>query len=551
MSQPVQVEPRAAASVVLSGPRSLWGLWAAVIGLGLVAKLARGYRPDEVQHLHVAWNISQGLLPYRDFFEHHPPLFHLLLVPLVRWLPQLDLRLAIVSALAELLILLVSLALYGRLLRFSVAPSIARWGVGAWLLLPPYAVKVFELRPDWIALAALLAALVSVARAVAADTARPLGWAMLAGLLTGLGVCLTQKAALIGVGSGVWLLGVSLAAPTDHRQRRVLALLGFGIGGALPLVALGLIFARYDAFGALIEHTLLINLRWVREVPWRQGLQDALAWGFGLLVLGLTQAALIVPRAREHLREATLPSLMVILSGLGLAAYLRSPAPYPQWFLVLVAPWLIYLATVALARYADSPIALRTERWTIAAAALLGALVLSGTIYRLALLLWAGLALLLWWGCRRARTAPQRTRWLFGVQLACPLLYVVVSMALAASFSAAPVQAELDTFVATQAAPDQPILVASWPTVAPFHKHGVYNWLFHHGVLETFAAERARIEDAYITAVASERVRLVLIDPRLVERYVPRFGAYLRQHARRINDLPANPWQLEAYRVGR
>jgi hypothetical protein len=31
---------------------------------------------------------------------------------------------------------------------------------------------------------------------------------------------------------------------------------------------------------------------------------------------------------------------------------------------------------------------------------------------------------------------------------------------------------------------------------------------------------------------------------------MPRFGAYLRQHATRL-DLPRNPWQLEAYRIGR
>lgn len=551
MSRPVRVGPHTAASAIRARPLWRWSLWTAVIGLGLATKLLRGYRPDELQHLHVAWNIGQGLLPYRDFFEHHPPLFHLLLVPLVRWMPQLDRSFAIASALVELLILLVSIALYQRLLRFSVAPRIAGWGVVAWLLLPPYAVKVFELRPDWIALAALLGALVSLARAVAADTAHPLRWALLAGLLTGLGVCLTQKAALIGVGTGAWLLGVWLLAPAGARQRRGLALLGFGVGGALPVVALGLVFARYDALGALIEHTLLINLGWSREIPWRQGLQDALAWGFGLLVLGLAQAALIVQHARTHLRDATLPSLMVVLSGLGLAAYLRSPAPYPQWFLVLVAPWLVYLATVALARYVDYPAALRAELWPIAAAALLCGLVLYSTIYRLALLLWAGLALLLWWRSGRARTTLYRTRWLFGTLIGCPLIYLVVSFALTVAFSSAPAQAQLDAFVTAHATPDQPILVAAWPTVAPFQPHGVYDWLFHHGLLETFAAERTRIEDAYIAAVASERVRLVLVDPQLVERYVPRFGAYLRQHASRLNDLPDNPWQLEAYRVGR
>ena len=28
---------------------------------------------DNVEHLHVSWLISQGYIPYRDFFQHHNP----------------------------------------------------------------------------------------------------------------------------------------------------------------------------------------------------------------------------------------------------------------------------------------------------------------------------------------------------------------------------------------------------------------------------------------------------------------------------------------------
>ena len=39
----------------------------------------REFDPDEFQHLHTAWCIDQGLVPYRDFFEHHMPGLPLLL----------------------------------------------------------------------------------------------------------------------------------------------------------------------------------------------------------------------------------------------------------------------------------------------------------------------------------------------------------------------------------------------------------------------------------------------------------------------------------------
>ena len=38
---------------------------------------------DEFEHLHAAWMVSQGHLPYTEFFEHHTPLFYFLGAPFV------------------------------------------------------------------------------------------------------------------------------------------------------------------------------------------------------------------------------------------------------------------------------------------------------------------------------------------------------------------------------------------------------------------------------------------------------------------------------------
>src|SRR5882724_3994814 len=43
---------------------------------------------DEPQHLHVAWAWAHGLVQYRDVFDNHMPLFHLLTAPLVRALGE-------------------------------------------------------------------------------------------------------------------------------------------------------------------------------------------------------------------------------------------------------------------------------------------------------------------------------------------------------------------------------------------------------------------------------------------------------------------------------
>src|SRR2546428_12209874 len=39
---------------------------------------------DEPQHLHVVWAWANGLLPYRDVFDNHTPLFQALCAPLFK-----------------------------------------------------------------------------------------------------------------------------------------------------------------------------------------------------------------------------------------------------------------------------------------------------------------------------------------------------------------------------------------------------------------------------------------------------------------------------------
>lgn len=63
--------------------------WLAIVGIGCgIASLfqALQYRvtDDDVYHLHSIWLVAHGVLPYREFFEVHPPGLWLLLSPLAR-----------------------------------------------------------------------------------------------------------------------------------------------------------------------------------------------------------------------------------------------------------------------------------------------------------------------------------------------------------------------------------------------------------------------------------------------------------------------------------
>src|SRR5262245_7560352 len=49
---------------------------------GVPLILHRVLDPDELEHSHAAWCWFRGMLPYKDFFEHHTPWYYWTLRPL-------------------------------------------------------------------------------------------------------------------------------------------------------------------------------------------------------------------------------------------------------------------------------------------------------------------------------------------------------------------------------------------------------------------------------------------------------------------------------------
>src|SRR3989442_15352155 len=62
---------------------TLVALSAAILSLRVAYAFAYPFDSDEPQHLHIAWAWTKGLLPYRDVFDNHAPLFHILSAPLI------------------------------------------------------------------------------------------------------------------------------------------------------------------------------------------------------------------------------------------------------------------------------------------------------------------------------------------------------------------------------------------------------------------------------------------------------------------------------------
>ncbi len=116
---------------------------AVVLRAGVVAN--RSIDPDESQHLHVAWLVAQGQVPYRDFWEHHLPFFHYAMAPLTAWLPdRAEVYLVARSLMAVLSA--VAVILTWRLARRLSADG-ATWAAVVLMFLPQFAETSTETRP--------------------------------------------------------------------------------------------------------------------------------------------------------------------------------------------------------------------------------------------------------------------------------------------------------------------------------------------------------------------------------------------------------------------
>jgi hypothetical protein len=307
---------------------AVWVLLAAAFLVRILYALHYRVDSDEPQHLHVAWSWANGLLPYRDFFDNHVPLFHVLAAPLVLVLGERA-DLLIWMRLAMLPLFAAALGCVYWIGRSLWSPRVGLWAAVWAGLLRPVFVDSVEYRADdlWMVLWLLTIALLVRPRVTGLRVwlaGLALGAAAGASIKTGpLAACLVGAAALT-------LLLTWAIYPWRRQARRVLRLVLLYLAGlaVIPLLIL-LYFVARGAFGAfwyaMVEynvdsgardfpgHWYLLALPVVIGVP--------LAWG----VLRLPSPAAVTVRRL----------FFVLLTGLSLASLPFWPVLAPQDYLVV------------------------------------------------------------------------------------------------------------------------------------------------------------------------------------------------------------------------
>ncbi len=181
---------------------------------------------DEPQHLHVAWAWAHGLVQYRDVFDNHMPLFHLLTAPLVRALGERAdivpvMRLAMVPAYA-----LVLWCTY-RLGRRLYSPRAGWWAAVLTAWLPPFFLCSLEFRAD-----DLWAPLWLLTLVVASEGTFSPRRAFLAGVVAGAAVGTSMKTTLLLTTLGIAVVLTLALRPGRERGARWFAAIGWSPGSA-------------------------------------------------------------------------------------------------------------------------------------------------------------------------------------------------------------------------------------------------------------------------------------------------------------------------------
>lgn len=255
LSRPAESDPRAddqpapisTTSVTPSRPAGLEWLFIALALVVLVMLRINTIRShqwntDEPQHLHVVWGWTVGKLQYRDIFDNHTPLFHMLSAPLLKAIGE---RPDIVLVMRFFMIPLFALSLWFiyRLAAVTYDRRIAWYAVLLAAFLPAFFFRMGEYRTDVMWTTVWLAAL-SVGLNGELKPRRTFAAALLLGAAFSVSMKSTLLLLCLGVSGGItwWLAGRPIS------RQLGLHMAAFFVG---LLVVPGIIIGYFASQGAL------------------------------------------------------------------------------------------------------------------------------------------------------------------------------------------------------------------------------------------------------------------------------------------------------------
>ena len=525
-------------------PRKLLFLWAALLGLGFVGRLLYGYEVDELMHLHSAWCIGQGQLPYRDFYDNHLPVWHALVSPVVGTFTHANLLVLIETRVVALAILVFLLVCFYRVCR-AISPAAAPLAVGALILIHPFETAGFELRPDWLAMVCILASLLILQSSIPKRPGHVIDYSVIAGVLQGIAIGITQKSFFLVFAAVIWLIGTChFADSREERRQRLFKLIATVVGICIPIAILIAWYARHNATKDLLEYGILQNLRWMREDDILSGAQESVLANFPIFAFAFIRLIQALGKAKQHLKAATMESLMLFLLVAGSLAYLKTPVPISQWFLFMVVPWAACIGAIAMFDFAGSPELFKQDKKSVIIGCVIAILALKWYNMLIAGIGWGIILTLVW---RKVRTyAEPGPRISAAFKVAFGIGIAVFAGRLVDEFGHLYVFKQIEAIHDVENhLPNNAAILAPWPNLAPFHPSASFHTFAIGGIYTVMSMET--LQDEYIEALKSGKSKLVVFRPIDVEQKLPRFSKYVRQHGTLLRSDKINLRVVETY----
>lgn len=305
----------------------VWSLAAISAGLRLAAFLHYRFDSDEQQHLHVTWGWTAGLVQYRDYFDNHTPLFHLLTAPLLALVGErsdvlLWMRVPMLLPFAAVLLATWALA------AVSYDRRVAAWAVVLLSLFPPFFLKSLEFRTDNLWTAFWMIALVAIVRGT-----RP----FVTGLLLGAALATSMKTTVL-------VLSLLAAALLTHFLVRQLPLRRWwevAAGIAVIPGALLAFFVSAGAWDALVYCTVTFNTNLEKSaVP---------AWLLRSLFVAAMAALVALARRWRHRTKPLRFAAAIVVAVFTLVVLCFWPLVSPRDFLPMM-PLVAIFAAAGVAR---------------------------------------------------------------------------------------------------------------------------------------------------------------------------------------------------------
>jgi hypothetical protein len=321
---------------------AFWG-FVAVVALYVASHFAhRDWDTDEFEHLQFSWMLSQGKIPYKDFFEHHTPLYNylgsliFLVFPLqngsnIGWILGSFRTLSLVLGLGTVIVSW-NLAKFIRNDAHGITPYISTVLLISSL---SFIYKYVEIRPDTLSSFTTVVAFYFLARAFDFNHSLPrrVFWSALAGLSMSIAIFSSQKALFVVPGFIVSFAGLAIGRVSVGDGAKLAG--AASAAGAIPVFMLVVYFHQHDALANFIYDNFLLNANWPRRgLYWQITWARIMIQSETLLIISSLVGCLIFMRSIIH--GTTRLSFFAVVSpliSLGVG-YIVIPIVQRQYFLM-------------------------------------------------------------------------------------------------------------------------------------------------------------------------------------------------------------------------